>query len=107
MGSLQIIYRELRDELNVTGLEQEKQSCSIRSSLRKELIGAEINQKKGLSFTQQVVLHGLRAVHADGALLEDVLQELGPLRQTGDRERDIVRRHVLGRQVGAHQSGWR
>lgn len=41
------------------------------------------------------MLHGLRAVQADGALLEDVLQELGPLRQTEDRERDIIGRHLL------------
>lgn len=33
------------------------------------------------SLTEQVLLHGLGAVQADGALLEDVLQELGSLRQ--------------------------
>lgn len=44
------------------------------------------------SLTEQVLLHGLGAVEVDGALLEDVLQELGSLRQaehTGrERERE-------------------
>lgn len=46
------------------------------------------------SLTEQVLLHGLGAVEVDGALLEDVLQELGSLRQaehTG-REREGERR---------------
>lgn len=40
---LPIIYREMRDEQSVTGLEQEKQTCSIRSLLRRELIWEQIN----------------------------------------------------------------
>lgn len=36
--------------------------------------------------TEQVLLHGLGAVQTDCALLEDVLQELGPLRQTAHTE---------------------
>lgn len=37
-------------------------------------------------------MHGLGAVQADGALLEDVLQELGPLRQAEDKRKG--HRHV-------------
>lgn len=39
-----------------------------------------------MELTEQVLLHGLRAVQTDCALLEDVLQQLGPLRQTGHTE---------------------
>lgn len=45
-------------------------------------------QDKGASLTEQVLLHGLGAVEADGALLEDVLQELGSLRQAGHTGRE-------------------
>lgn len=39
------------------------------------------------SLTEQVLLHGLGAVQADGALLEDVLQELGSLCQAEHEEK--------------------
>lgn len=54
-------------------------------------------EDREVTLTEQVLLHGLGAVQADGALLEDVLQELGSLRQAEhagektEREREGVR----------------
>lgn len=55
------------------------------------------------SLTEQVLLHGLGAVEADGALLEDVLQELGSLRQAEHtvREREEEREEAVSSSLGA------
>lgn len=49
-----------------------------------------------VQLTEQVLLHGVRAVQTDCALLEDVLQELGPLRQTTHTHRNRNRQCVSG-----------
>lgn len=55
-----------RDELKSLGYETDKQR----------------QRRNTVLLTEQVLLHGVRPVQTDGTLLEDVLQELGPLRQT-------------------------
>lgn len=55
-----------RDELKSLGYESDKQR----------------QKRNTVRLTEQVLLHGVRPVQTDGTLLEDVLQELGPLRQT-------------------------